>query len=79
MGMSWVTKISILPPIIHPKTQYNVALLRDLPIQRMHPAAAYTDAPKKLLDRRCTMDDVADFVIDYINSDVSVSLAGVYC
>ena len=68
----------MLPLIVHSKIQYNVALLQDLPIRRTYPAAAYTDAPKKLLDRRCTMDDVADFVTDYINSDVSVFLAEVY-
>lgn len=54
------------------QTQYNVASIRDLPIRRTYPAAAYTDAPKKLLDRKCTMDDVAEFVTDYINSDVRV-------
>ena len=61
--------------IAHSKIQYNITSLLDLPIQKTYPAAAYTDAPKKLLDRRCTMDDVADFVTDYINSDASVFLA----
>ncbi|KAG6842522.1 hypothetical protein C0991_000048 [Blastosporella zonata] len=32
--------------------------------------ALYTPAEKKLLDRRSTMADVAEFVIEYINSDV---------
>ena len=68
----------MLPLIVHSKIQYNIALLLDLPIQNTYPAAAYTDAPKKLLDRRCTMDDVADFVTDYINSDVSVFFAEVH-
>ena len=54
----------------HPRTQYNIASLLDLPIRRTFPAAAYTEAKKKLLDRRCTMDDVAEFVTDYINADV---------
>ena len=40
--------------------------------------AAYTDAPKKILDKKCTMGDVADFVTDYINSDVSVFITEVY-
>ena len=62
----------IFPPIAHSRTQYNIASLRDLPVTRTYPAAAYTDAPKKLLDRKCTMDDVAEFVTDYINSDVRV-------
>ena len=48
-----------------------------MPIRKTYPAAAYTDAPRKMLDRKCTMDDVADFVIDYINSDVRESFVGV--
>ena len=71
-------KLPILPATVYSKIQYNIASLFDLPIRGTHPAAAYTDAPKKLLDRKCTMDDVADFVIDYINSDVSEFLAEVY-
>ena len=71
-------KTSNPPSIAHSEIQYNLASLLDLPIRTTHPAAAYTDAPKKLLDRKCTMDDVADFVIDYINSDVSEFLAEVY-
>ena len=43
----------------------------------IYQAAAYTDSPKKILDWKCTMDDVADFVTDYINSDVGESFAGV--
>jgi hypothetical protein len=52
----------------------------DLPIPEgtAFQAAAYTDAPKKILDRKCTMDDVADFVTDYINSDVSAFIMAVY-
>ncbi len=50
---------------------YNVT-----PFTNLHPAhnrapAAYDPAPKKLLDRPSTMSDVADFVVDYISSDVS--------
>ena len=33
----------------------------------------YSPAPKKLLSRQSTMrDDVADFVLEYIDSDVSI-------
>ena len=67
----------MIPSIIHFEIQYNIASLLDLPVKNTHPAAAYDDAPKKILDRRCTMDDVADFVTDYINSDVSVFFVGV--
>jgi len=67
----------MLPPIFHSKTQYNIASLHDLPVRRTYQAAAYTDAPKRLLDRKCTMGDVADFVTDFINSDVSGSFVGV--
>jgi len=49
---------------------YNVTWFKDLhPQQNYHPAA-YDPAPKKLLDRPSTMDDVADFVVDYISSDI---------
>jgi RNA-dependent RNA polymerase len=51
---------------------YNVAFLKDLYPSRNEAPAAYKPAPKKLLSQPSTMDDVADFVADYINSDVSV-------
>jgi RNA-dependent RNA polymerase len=51
---------------------YNVAFLQDLFPSQNIPPATYEPAPKKLLPRPSTMDDVADFVADYINSDVSV-------
>ena len=51
---------------------YNVAFLQDLHPSQNHRPAAYKPAVKKLLERPSTMDDVADFVADYINSDVSV-------
>ena len=51
---------------------YNVTFLEDLhPSQKFTPAA-YEVAPMKLLPQPSTMADVADFVADYINSDVSV-------
>ena len=60
-----------------PNSQYNIASLGTLPLRRTYEAAAYTEAPKKLLDRKCTMDDVAEFVTDYINSDVSMWSYGI--
>ena len=57
------------------QVQYHIASLEVLPIGKLHPAAAYTQAPKRLLDRKCNMDDVADFVTDYITSEVSISFA----
>jgi len=51
---------------------YNVTPFEDLHPSQNYPPAAYEPAQKKLLDRPSTMDDVADFVADYINSDVSV-------
>ena len=68
----------MLPLTAHSKIQYNIASLHDLPIRKTYQAAAYTDAPKKILDRKCTMDDVADFVTDYINSDVSIFITEAY-
>lgn len=73
-----MTNHSVLPPVVHSKIQYNIASLLDLPVEKTYTAAAYTDAPKRILDRKCTMDDVADFVTDYINSDVSVFPIGMY-
>ena len=32
----------------------------------------YTSTPRKLLDRPSNIDDVADFVVDYINNDMYV-------
>ncbi|KAJ3516786.1 hypothetical protein NLJ89_g906 [Agrocybe chaxingu] len=52
---------------------YNLIPLEELPEftpESLYRPASYDPAPKKLLDRPSTMEDVADFVIDYINSDV---------
>lgn len=53
---------------------YNLIPLNDLPgfwPTKSHPPAQYDPAPKKELDYPSTMVDVADFVMEYINSDVS--------
>lgn len=57
------------------ETQYQIASLDDFPIRHNFAAAAYDDVPKKILGRKCTMDDVADFVTEYINSDVNTSFS----
>ncbi|KDQ63790.1 hypothetical protein JAAARDRAFT_120957 [Jaapia argillacea MUCL 33604] len=49
---------------------YNVTTFPSLLAKATYEAASYDPAPKKLLDRHSTMEDVADFVVDYINSDV---------
>ncbi|KZV62229.1 RdRP-domain-containing protein, partial [Peniophora sp. CONT] len=52
---------------------YNIIPLNECPEFRPRmtsDAAAYDAAPWKVLDRPSTMADVADFVVDYINSDV---------
>ncbi|KAI0053305.1 RdRP-domain-containing protein [Auriscalpium vulgare] len=49
---------------------YNVTTFRDLHPQFVCPPALYDPAPKKLLDRHSTMEDVADFVADYILNDL---------
>ncbi|KIM48044.1 hypothetical protein M413DRAFT_22601 [Hebeloma cylindrosporum] len=52
---------------------YNLIPLGDLPEfepKTLSPPANYDPAPKKLLDRPSTMADVAEFVMEYINSDV---------
>ncbi|KAI9462500.1 RdRP-domain-containing protein [Lactarius psammicola] len=49
---------------------YNVTFFKDLHPRQNWTPGAYDPAPKKLLDRPSTMDDVADFVVDYISSDI---------
>jgi hypothetical protein len=51
---------------------YNVTSLTDLHPSQNFPPAAYEPALRKTLTRPSTMDDVADFVADYINSDVRI-------
>ena len=53
---------------------YNVTWFEDLRPSQNIPPASYDPASKKLLTRPSTMADVADFVADYINSDVSAVL-----
>ena len=50
---------------------YNVTSFKDLHPSQNIPPAAYEPAKKKLLPEPSTMADVADFVADYISSDVS--------
>ncbi len=53
---------------------YNLIPLNSMPRfcpTRTHDPAQYNPAPKRLLDRPSTMADVAEFVMEYINSDVS--------
>lgn len=38
---------------------------------QIHEAADYDPARRKTLDKPSTMDDVIDFVLDFMNSDVS--------
>ncbi|KAJ7783448.1 RNA-directed RNA polymerase 2, partial [Mycena maculata] len=52
---------------------YNIIPLDKCPgfrPERTYRPAEYTPAPKKLIDHPSTMKDVAEFVIEYINSDV---------
>ncbi|KDR85157.1 hypothetical protein GALMADRAFT_233817 [Galerina marginata CBS 339.88] len=54
---------------------YNVIPLEQLPeftiaLDRLQAPASYNPAPRKMLDRPSTMADVAEFVMEYINSDV---------
>lgn len=53
---------------------YNLIPLNDLPEFRptaCYPPAKYDPAPRKEVDHPSTMKDVADFVMEYIISDVS--------
>lgn len=52
---------------------YNLISLKEMPDftpKRTHRAGEYVPAPKKMLDHPSTMRDVAEFVMEYINSDV---------
>ena len=49
---------------------YNVTTRPDLRPQRTYYAASYEPARKRLVDHESTMQDVAEFVAEYINSDV---------
>ena len=51
---------------------YNVTTRRDLLPARTYKPASYDPARKKFVDHESTMEDVADFVAEYISSDVSV-------
>lgn len=50
--------------------EYRVTMVESLLPRMNRPPANYTPAVRKLLARRSTMQDVADFVAEYINSDV---------
>lgn len=53
---------------------YNLIPLDNIPgfrVTEVYPPGEYTPAPKKMLDRPSTMEDVAEFVMEYITSDVS--------
>ncbi|KAI0061951.1 RdRP-domain-containing protein [Artomyces pyxidatus] len=49
---------------------YNITTFQDLLPPKNYPPAAYKAAKRKYLDRPSTMEDVADFVADYINNDL---------
>ena len=53
--------------------EYRVTMLKSLMPQRTFPPANYDPASRRLLSYPSTMDDVADFVTEYITSDVSSS------
>lgn len=57
--------------------EYRVTMVKELLPTRISDPANYNPATKKLIDRPSTMQDVADFVAEYINSDVCTSLSPV--
>ncbi|TFY68358.1 hypothetical protein EVJ58_g1048 [Rhodofomes roseus] len=48
---------------------YNVTPMRELHPSRAYEPASYEPAKRKLVDHESTMEDVADFVAEYISSD----------
>jgi len=49
---------------------YNLVTLKDLHPPRRAKPAGYKAPELKTLDRPCTITDVADFVVEFINSDI---------
>lgn len=52
---------------------YNIIPLSRCPefeLKEIHPPGEYAPSQRKLVGHKCTMKDVAEFVIEYINSDV---------
>jgi len=57
--------------------QYCLIPLNDMPEfrpKKIHKAAGYEPAKRKLLDRPATTQDIAQFVMEYINSDVRINI-----
>jgi RNA-dependent RNA polymerase len=55
--------------------EYNVIPLSDLPEftpKKLYQAGQYSPAPRKELSRPCTQEDVMNFIVEYITSDVSL-------
>jgi RNA-dependent RNA polymerase len=53
--------------------EYNVILNRDLHPREVYPPAEYPPAEIRTLEHPCTIRDIADWVAEYINSDILVS------
>ncbi|KAG8894584.1 hypothetical protein FRB99_001127 [Tulasnella sp. 403] len=51
--------------------KYDIITVSDLqpPPQNIERPASYNTPPRKKLDRKCTIDDIADFVVDFMNND----------
>ncbi|KAG8895265.1 hypothetical protein FRB99_000672 [Tulasnella sp. 403] len=49
--------------------KYDIITVPELQPENNQRAAAYTAPPTYKLDRKCTMDDIADFVVDFMNND----------
>ncbi|EJF66614.1 RdRP-domain-containing protein [Dichomitus squalens LYAD-421 SS1] len=49
--------------------EYNVTTRPDLMPKRTYDPASYEPAPRKMVDHESTMDDVAEFVAEFISSD----------
>ncbi|KAG8906418.1 hypothetical protein FRB99_006920 [Tulasnella sp. 403] len=50
--------------------EYNIILNPELFPSECHPPAEYPPATVKNLNRPCTIDDIADWVAEFINSDI---------
>ncbi|KAG8899414.1 hypothetical protein FRB99_006745 [Tulasnella sp. 403] len=49
--------------------KYDIITVPELQPTRCARAASYNPPPQKRLDRKCTIDDIADFVVEFMNHD----------
>lgn len=49
--------------------EYDLVALKSLHPPSVYNPGKYDSVPRRMLDQACTIEDVADFVVDFINND----------